>query len=507
MSSVLDGPVLEGRGLGKVYGPVTALDTVDVAFGGGRVHALLGENGAGKSTLVGILTGQHPPDSGQVLLDGKPAWFADPRDAMAAGVTAVHQELTVLPAMSVADNVMLGQELAGAGVRRGVLRRNAQRARVRESLDRVGLSGVDPNIPAGELSLANQQLVEIARALVRRSRVIVLDEPSAVLSGDKLEGLHAVVRELVAAGTAVVYITHLLDEVATLADDVTVLRDGRLVSTGPATDYPLDRIVSEMVGRTVDSVFPQRPEPADRVVLRVRGLVPRGSTPAEPVDLEVRAGEILGVAGLVGSGRSRLLRTLAGAHPRARGEVKVDGRSVGMSLTAAMNAGIVLVPEERKIEGLVLDLSGAANTTLTRLADTAAFGWRSARAERAAFAEEAQRLRIRAVGPEQLVRELSGGNQQKIAIARCLRCAPAVLLLDEPTRGVDIGAKTEIYRIVVELAAAGLAVVLVSSELPEVLGLAHRVLVCRGGTVVGELRGAEMDEENVMHVAVGSGRL
>ncbi|WP_219417987.1 sugar ABC transporter ATP-binding protein [Pseudonocardia nigra] len=383
-----------------------------------------------------------------------------------------------------------------------------ERTQVRDVLARVGLGSLDPAVPAGELSLANQQLVEIARALVRRSRVVILDEPWAVLSGDKLAGLHAVVAELAAQGSAVVYISHLLDEVAALADDVTVLRDGRHVSTGPAGGYPVDRIVTEMVGRSVDSMFPPRPEPAPDVVLSARGLMPRsGSRVLAPVDLEVRAGEIVGVAGLVGSGRSRLLRTLAGVHPREAGEVEVDGRRVGASLRAAMAAGVVLVPEERKTEGLVLDLSVAANATLSTLSEVATLGWRSARAERAAVAVEADRLRIRAADPDQEVRQLSGSNQQKVAIARCLRVHPRVLLLDEPTRGVDIGAKAEIYRIITELAAAGMAIVLVSSELPEVLGLAHRVLVCRGGQVAGELSGAEMNEENVMHVAVGSGRL
>ena len=305
--------VLQARGLSKSFPGVRALDRADVMCRPGRVHALVGENGAGKSTLVRILTGNQAPDEGEVLLDGAPVRFSSPRDALAAGITAVYQELTVLPAMSVADNVMLGQERST----RGVLDRRAQDQEVREALARVGLTDLDPGTRAEELSLANRQLVEIARALVRRSRVIILDEPSAVLSGDKLEALFTVVRSLAADGVAVVYISHLLEEVTDLADDVTVLRDGRVVSTGPAAEYDIPTIIREMVGRDVDTVFPPLAEPGAEVVLRARGLVPTSTTrrPA-PLDLELRAGEVVGVAGLVGSGRSRLLRTLAGGHPR-----------------------------------------------------------------------------------------------------------------------------------------------------------------------------------------------
>lgn len=493
-------PVLEARGLSKSYGGVHALRDVNLTCQPGRVHALLGENGAGKSTLVNVLTGKIAPDAGELLMDGGPVRFAGPRQAFAAGISAVYQELTVLPDMSVADNVMLGQEVH----RRGVLRRDRQREAAREALARVGLGDLAPSTVAGELSLANQQLVEIARALVRRSRLIILDEPSAVLSGDKLAGLHTVVRELAESGTSIVYITHLLDEVAALADDVTVLRDGQAVSSGEAIRYSVDRIVSEMVGRSVESVFPPRAEPDDRVVLSVRGLVPDSIRPPAPLDLSVRAGEIVGVAGLVGSGRSRLLRTLAGAHPRAAGSVEVNGRTLGGSVRSAMRAGMALVPEERKTDGLVLSLATATNTTLATMPAVSTAGWLSRRREAAAFTEEQDRLRIKASGPRQDTWQLSGGNQQKIAIARCLRLGPSVLLLDEPTRGVDIGAKAEIYRIISELAADGLAVIMVSSELPEVLGLARRVLVCRGGEVVGELSGTDMNEEKVMHLAVGS---
>jgi ABC-type sugar transport system ATPase subunit len=491
--------VLEARGLGKSFPGVRALDRADLLCRPGRVHALVGENGAGKSTLVRILTGNQAPDEGELLLDGEPVRFASPREALAAGITAVYQELTVLPAMSVTDNVMLGQERT----RRGTLDRRAADREVRAALARVGLGDVDPGIRAEELSLANRQLVEIARALVRRSRVIVLDEPSAVLSGDKLEALFTVVRGLAADGVAVVYISHLLEEVTDLADDVTVLRDGRVVSTGEAGAYDIPRIIREMVGRDVDAVFPPLPEPREEVALRVRGLVPVSSTRRpRAVDLDVRAGEIVGVAGLVGSGRSRFLRTLAGAHPREAGTVEVGGRPVPADLRRAIATGVALVPEERKTEGLVLPLPVRANTTLAALGQVVRGGFLSGRRERDVFREEQQRLGIRASGPEQGTWQLSGGNQQKIVLAKWLRRSPRVLLLDEPTRGVDVGAKAEIYRLVAALAAEGMAVVMVSSDLPEVLGLSHRVLVCRGGGVAGEVAGADITEENVMHMAL-----
>ncbi|MFC5748218.1 sugar ABC transporter ATP-binding protein [Actinomadura rugatobispora] len=492
-------PALEARGLVKRFPGVTALDGAGLVCRPGRVHALLGENGAGKSTLVRILTGDHPPDEGELLIGGKPVRLEDPRQALAHGVTAVYQELTVLPDLSVLDNVMLGQEIA----RRGLLDRGRQRATARAALERVGLGGLDPRTRAGTLSAATRQLVEIARALVRGSRVLLLDEPSALLSGEGLDALHAVVRELTAGGVAVIYITHRLEEVRALADDVTVLRDGRLVSTGPAAGYPVDRIVREMVGRDVDAVFPDLAAPGAEEVLRVRGLVPAGRS-VPPLDLTVRAGEIVGVAGLLGSGRSTLLRTLAGVAPRSAGEVAVAGRPVRGSLRAAVEAGVVLVPEERKTEGLVLDLPVRANTTLSSLRSVAPGGWLSGARERAAFEEERARFGIRVSGPGQRTGQLSGGNQQKIVLAKWLRTGPKVLLLDEPTRGIDIGAKAEIYKIIAELAGRGLAVVFASSELPEVTGLAHRVLVCRDGRVGGELTGDRINEEQIMHLALGT---
>jgi ABC-type sugar transport system ATPase subunit len=496
--------LLEARRLVKTFPGVRALDEVDLTCRRGRVHALVGENGAGKSTLVRILTGNMAPDSGEILLEGRPVRFHDPRDALAVGITAVYQELTVLPDMSVLDNVLLGQERT----RRGLLRRDEERRVARQVLARVGLQDVDPGARADTLSLANQQLVEIARALARQTRLLILDEPSAVLSGDKLESLFEVVRTVARQGVAVVYITHRLEEIGALADDISVLRDGRDVSSGDAAGYDTARIIREMVGRDVDTVFPPLPQPGTEVLLKVRGLVPAGGQGrVPPIDLDVRAGEIVSVAGLVGSGRSRLLRTLAGAHPRDAGTVEVAGRRVRASVRDAVAAGIALVPEERKTDGLVLPLAVRANTTLASLASVTSGGWLSARREREAFNLEQRRLQIRAAGSDQGTWQLSGGNQQKIVLAKWLRTQPRVLLLDEPTRGIDVATKAEIYRIVRELAAAGMAVVVVSSDLPEVTGLAHRVIVCRLGQVVGELSGGDIAEEKVMNLALGLGEV
>jgi ABC-type sugar transport system ATPase subunit len=496
--------VLEARGVSKHFPGVQALADVDIALGPGRVHALLGENGAGKSTLVKILTGTQQPDAGLLRVGDSQVTFHSPRDALSQGVTAVQQELTILPDMTVLDNVMLGHESTS----RGVLRPEEQRQLAQRALERVAMGELDLSMVARDLSLANKQLLEIARTLVRRSRVLILDEPSAVLSGDKLEALHAVVRQLAGDGVAVLYITHLLEEVHELAHDITVLRDGRVVSTGDVEDYTTERIIRDMVGRTVEAVFPPPHQARGDVLLRVRGLVPSGSD-ATPVDLDVRRGEIVGIAGLVGAGRTRLLRTIAGVRGREAGTVEVAGRQLADSLRQAVRAGIVLVPEERKRDGLVLDMPVAANVTLTALRSISRAGWLRPDAEAQSFVKAQQSLGIRASGPSQTTRQLSGGNQQKVVLAKWLRVSPTVLLLDEPTRGVDVGAKSEIYDIVSELAESGLSIIIASSELPEVMGLSHRVLVCRGGSVVGEVPGGSHDierAEEIMHLATGARR-
>ncbi|HYC82449.1 MAG TPA: sugar ABC transporter ATP-binding protein [Solirubrobacterales bacterium] len=492
-------PVLEARGLVKEFPGVRALDGAALRCRAGEVRALVGENGAGKSTIVRILTGNDRPDAGELLLDGEPVTLGDPREALARGITAVYQELTVLPAMSVLDNVMLGQE----PTRRGTLRSGERRRRAREALARVGLGDLDLGTRTERLSLANRQLVEIARALARGARVLILDEPTAVLAGEPLEAIHEIVRALAAEGVAVLYISHLLEEVMELADEITVLRDGAVVSAGAAREYDVPRLVREMVGRDVEAVFPDPGRPREEVAMSVTDLRPAGID-GPGLDLELHAGEIVGLAGLLGSGRSRLLRTLAGDLGRRSGGVAVGGKSVRASLHAAIDAGLVLVPEERKTDGLALGLPVRANVTLASIGKVARGGWIDRRRERAAYEEEREALGIRAAGPEQRTGELSGGNQQKVVLAKWLRTRPRVLLLDEPTRGIDVGAKAEIYELIRRLAGDGMAVVFASSDLPEVVGLSQRVLVCREGSVVGELRGTDVEPEAIMHLALGT---
>jgi ABC-type sugar transport system ATPase subunit len=493
-------PVLEARGLVKEFPGVRALDRATISCEAGQVHALVGENGAGKSTMVRILTGNESTDAGEVLLDGVPVRFNGPRQALAAGITAVYQELTVLPAMSVLDNVLLGQERT----RRGLLENRERRRVAREALGRVGLGDIDLRRRAEDLSLATRQLIEIARALARETRVLILDEPTAVLAGEALEAIHRVVRAVAADGIAVIYISHLLEEVRELADRVTVLRDGKDVSTGPVAEYDVPTMVRQMVGRDVDSVFPDPAPPGAEVVMSVSDLRPRGND-GPGLDFELHAGEIVALAGLLGSGRTRLLRTFAGDGARSSGKIAVGGREVQASLHAAIDAGVVLVPEERKAEGLALGLPVRANITLASIGGIARAGWLDRRREKEAYEEERERLGIRASGPEQLTGQLSGGNQQKVVLAKWLRTRPKVLLLDEPTRGIDVGAKAEIYALIRELAGQGMAVVFASSDLTEVVGLSQRVLVCREGQVVGQLTREEVDPEAIMHVAFGTG--
>ncbi|HEY3687003.1 MAG TPA: sugar ABC transporter ATP-binding protein [Streptosporangiaceae bacterium] len=492
-------PLFEARGITKSFPGVRALDGADLTCHEGSVQAVVGENGAGKSTLMSIITGVQAADDGTLAWRGEPLRLAGPHDGLAAGIAAVYQELTILPHLSVTDNVLLGQEIA----RRGVLDRAAQRARVTEALRELGLGDLDPDTLAGRLSVAQRQLLEIARALVRDARLLILDEPSAVLAGEELERLFTVVRRLTGQGVSVVYISHRLDEIEEIADRVTVMRDGAVVSSGPIAAYDRARIVREMVGRDVDQTYGSPTATIGDVVLDVRGLPLPGTGP-DGVSLTVRAGEIVGIAGLIGSGRSRILRALSGLEPVRGGHVRVGGKALRRGgLRSAIRAGMVLIPEERKTDGLVLDLPISANVTLPVLRRVSRLGVLSRTKERAVADRAAQRLRVRASGVGQRAGELSGGNQQKVVLAKWLETEPSVLLLDEPTRGIDVGGKAEIYALIRELSAAGLATVIVSSELPELLGLSDRVLVCRDGAVVAELARAEATEEVVMAHAFG----
>ncbi|NKY23411.1 sugar ABC transporter ATP-binding protein [Cellulomonas denverensis] len=488
-------PVLTLDRVSKSFGPVRVLQDVTVHVRPGRVQVLLGENGAGKSTLIKMMSGIYQPDAGRVVVDGTPVHLNGVRAAEHLGIATIHQELNLVSGMSVAENVMMGRLPARAGL----VDRRATRRLARAALDRVRLD-VGLDTPVGELGIARQQLVEIAKALSLDARILILDEPTAALTGAETEVLFGVVEELRANGVAMVFISHHLEEIAAIGDSVSVLRDGSLVAEVPAsTDQ--DELVRLMVGRDITEQFPPRTHRVgEEVVLDVRGLNRTGVL--HDLNLQVRAGEVVGVAGLVGAGRTELLRAVAGADPYDSGTVTVEGRVLpGHSVGRAVAAGIGHVPEDRKAQGLVLDASVADNLGYATLRSTARGPLADLSGQHRRAAEVAERLRIRMRDIDQDARDLSGGNQQKIVFGRWVLAGSRVLLLDEPTRGVDVGARVEIYELINAVAAAGGAVLLVSSDLPEVLGMADRVLVMSGGQLAGELP-PTAGQDQVMALAV-----
>ncbi|GAA4158053.1 sugar ABC transporter ATP-binding protein [Actinomadura keratinilytica] len=492
------GPLLVMSGIVKEFPGVRALDGVDLTVRAGEVHCLLGQNGAGKSTLIKVLSGAHRPDAGEIRFAGRPVRPAGPTDAMRLGIATIYQELDLVDGLSVADNIFLGHEAARFGfTRRGRMNRAARRL-----LERLGHGEIPPTAEVGRLPAAGRQVVSMARALSHDARLIVMDEPSAALAHDEVANLFRIIRELTAAGVAVVYISHRLEEIREIGDRVTVLKDGRTVAVGlPADRTPTARIVTLMTGRTVEYVFPPRPQPrADAPeVLRVEGLTVPGHV--RDVSFTVRAGEIVGLAGLVGSGRSEILEAVYGARRPTAGRVLLDGRPVKAASTAdAVRLGMGLAPEERKAQALLLEESVARNVSLAGLRRFSSLGWLDRRRELAEVARQLEALDVRPHDPARKVRTLSGGNQQKVVLARWLLNRRRLLLLDEPTRGVDVGARAELYGLVRRLADEGIAVLLVSSEVPEVLGLADRVLVLREGRVIHQAPGAELDEEAVLNM-------
>ncbi len=487
--------LVELRQLGKQFGGVQALDDVSMTIETGTVHAVVGENGAGKSTLGKIIAGAIAPDTGDVLVDGDPVSFRSPRDALAYGVAAIAQELLVVPRLSVAENVFLGAEPRRVGwVQRATLRRRF------EAL--AGEAGfvLPPDRPAGQLRTAEQQQIEILRALARDARLIVMDEPSAALSGPDTARLHEIIRSLAKSGKSVLLVSHFLGEVLELADTITVLRDGRLVSTEPASTQTEDSLIRAMLGRPLGAAFPAKTAPQANapVALAVRDITAPGVTGAS---LEVHAGEIVGIAGLVGAGRSELARAIFGVDQR-KGVVELAGKPLGSAAPlASLRAGVAMIPESRKDQGLLLGRSAVENVTLSSLDQFSRLGVVNRKAERDAAARILDRVEVKGGAYGAPVVSLSGGNQQKVLFARMLMCSPRVMIADEPTRGVDVGAKRAIYDLLVTLAADGMGVLLISSELEEILGLAHRVLVMRRGRIVAELAGEAMTESAILAAA------
>jgi ribose transport system ATP-binding protein len=501
-------PLLEVKDISKGFPGVQALERVSLRLDAGEVLAVVGENGAGKSTLMKILAGIYQPDAGAILFEGKPIHLRTVADALRHGITLIHQELNLAENLSVAANLFLGREAVWGGWL-GLLRRKRMAREARVLMERVGLE-CDPDTRVGHLPPGQRQLVEIAHALALSSRVLIMDEPTSSLTQSETERLFQVVRQLKAAGFAVVHISHRLAEVQEIADRVVVLRDGRNAGELRRAQVSHDALVRLMVGRELGQFFKKKhvPRPEERQArLEVRGVCYAGGPP-DPVSFIVNAGEIVGLAGLVGAGRTELAEALFAIRPLTRGEVLLDRRPVRIrNPREAIAAGLVLVPEDRRYHGLVLESSVQHNMALPNL-DRLSIMRLVARSREKALARQAcEQLRVRTPSLEQPVGLLSGGNQQKVVLGKWLARRPRVLIFDEPTRGIDVGAKSEIYALMDELAGTGAAILMISSDLEEILGMSDRVLVLHEGRLAGELPRAELSEEAVMHLATGGQRV
>jgi ABC-type sugar transport system ATPase subunit len=497
--------ILEMRGITKEFPGVKALEDVTFQVRTGEVHALVGENGAGKSTLMKVLSGVYPHGSysGDIVLDGEVQRYATIRDSEHAGVAIIFQELALVKQMTVAENLFLGVELRRA---RGVIDWNETYQRTAKALAEVGLK-VNPGARVADLGVGSQQLVEIAKALAKKARLLILDEPTAALTEREADNLLTILEGLKAKGVTCIYISHRLREVARIADRITVLRDGRTVLTDDKASLPEERLVRTMVGRELTNMFPRRPHTAGETVLSVRDWTVQdpisGATVCKDVSFEVRRGEILGIAGLMGAGRTELVTSIFGGYGQlVRGALTLDGRPVAFrGPRDAIRAGLGLVSEDRKRYGLVLGMDVKQNSTLASLQRIARLGVINKNEEIKRSARYAAELRTKTPSLEQRVGNLSGGNQQKVVLAKWLLTQPKVLFLDEPTRGIDVGAKVEIYNIMNDLVDQGVCVVMVSSELPEVLGMSDRILVIHEGRLTGSFQHGEATQENVMRYA------
>ncbi len=486
-------PILELNHITKTFPGVTALDDVHFDIRPGEVHALLGENGAGKSTLIKVASGVYEPDSGEIIVEGQPVRFGSPRDAQAHGIATIYQELLLYPELSVAENIFMGH---APRTRLGAIDWATMRSRSLEILASLNIDDMDVTRKVGSLTVGNRQRVEIAKALSMNARVLIMDEPTAAITESDVERLFSIIELLKQRGVGIVYISHRLNEVFDIGDRVTVLRDGRYIATEPVDQMTEDKLVSMMVGRTIDNLFPKLDAPIGKVVLEVRNLTRKRV--AHDVSFQLREGEIVGMAGLVGSGRSEIAQVIFGFTPAHAGSILIDGREVRITTPGqAMRYGIAYLPEDRGTQGLIRQMDLRANTSITVLRALSRATFINRHKETQLAYSTIEQLSIRAYGPQQLVGKLSGGNQQKVVVGKWLATRPRVLIVDEPTRGIDVGAKAEIHRLMSELAQQGMAILMISSEMPEILGMSDRILVMREGRLVAEFSRAEATQENI----------
>ncbi|HEL0659518.1 ribose transport ATP-binding protein RbsA [Streptococcus equi subsp. zooepidemicus Sz35] len=488
---------IEMTAISKSFGTNKVLEKIDLVLHSGQVHALMGENGAGKSTLMNILTGLFPASSGTIVIDGVEKQFSNPQEAEAFGISFIHQEMNTWPDMSVLDNLFLGREIKGAF---GLLDQKAMKEKAKRAFDRLGIS-IPLDLPIGSLSVGQQQMIEIAKSLLSEVSLLVMDEPTAALTDRETESLFQMIASLKKEGVGIVYISHRMEEIFRVTDLITVMRDGIVVDTKPTAETNPAELVKKMVGRDIDDYYPAKAAELGELVFEVENL---SGECFKDISFQVRRGEILGFSGLMGAGRTEVMRAIFGLDKRTAGRIRLNGQDIQVTNPVqAIRAGIGFLTEDRKEEGLILDFSIKDNMTLPSHKDFSKNGFFDDKTSRDFVQKMIDRLRIKSGRPEMVVGNLSGGNQQKVVLAKWIGIAPKVLILDEPTRGVDVGAKREIYQLMNELAERGVPILLVSSDLPEVLGVSDRIVVMHEGRITGELSRGEATQEKVMQLATG----
>ncbi|SUN45345.1 ribose import ATP-binding protein RbsA [Streptococcus equi subsp. equi] len=488
---------IEMTAISKSFGTNKVLEKIDLVLHSGQVHALMGENGAGKSTLMNILTGLFPASSGTIVIDGVEKQFSNPQEAEAFGISFIHQEMNTWPDMTVLDNLFLGREIKGAF---GLLDQKAMKEKAKRAFDRLGIS-IPLDLPIGSLSVGQQQMIEIAKSLLSEVSLLVMDEPTAALTDRETESLFQMIASLKKEGVGIVYISHRMEEIFRVTDLITVMRDGIVVDTKPTAETNPAELVKKMVGRDIDDYYPAKAAELGELVFEVENL---SGECFKDISFQVRRGEILGFSGLMGAGRTEVMRAIFGLDKRTAGRIRLNGQDIRVTNPVqAIRARIGFLTEDRKEEGLILDFSIKDNMTLPSHKDFSKNGFFDDKTSRDFVQKMIDRLRIKSGRPEMVVGNLSGGNQQKVVLAKWIGIAPKVLILDEPTRGVDVGAKREIYQLMNELAERGVPIILVSSDLPEVLGVSDRIVVMHEGRITGELSRGEATQEKVMQLATG----